>query len=169
MTPAPAEAARNIRNAMVLRLLLILIPLAARAAVPDPKLWQEYGFENEQTITQNDLTVTAWRFHDSTGALGAILSVPSATARQHYNYVLDFGAHQPTEAEMIGVVSTLKNIDSAPLPSLPGYLPAGPAGKSQRYIIGPVALQRFAPRSRPRLLVFPTARKRRWRSMAIPP
>ena len=139
---------------MVPKLLLILIPLVARAAVPDRQLWQEYGFENEQTITQNDLTVTAWRFHDSTGALGAILSVPSATARQHYNYVLDFGAHQPTEAEMIGVVSTLKNIDSAPLPSLPGYLPAGPADKSQRYIIGPVGLQRFAPQIPPSVAGF---------------
>jgi hypothetical protein len=76
------------------------------------------------------------------------------TARQHYNYVLDFGDHQPTEAELLSVVSTLKNIDSAPLPSLPGFLPANPESNSQRYIIGPVALRRFAPQIPPGVAAF---------------
>src|SRR5689334_13769691 len=112
------------------KLPLTLIALAAQAAPPDPKLWQEYGFQEEKTLG----TVKAYRFQDSTGALGALLSVPSMQARQHYNYVLDFGDHQPTEAELLAVVSTLKNIDSSALPSLPAFMPANPDPSSQRYI-----------------------------------
>jgi hypothetical protein len=129
---------------------LLPFTVCLSAAPPDRQLWQEYGFQNEETLG----SVKAYRFQDSTGALGAILSVPSMMARQHYNYVLDFGDHQPTEAEMLQVVSTLKNIDGAPLPSLPGFLPAGPDDNSQRYIIGPVALQRFAPQIPPGVAGF---------------
>ena len=129
--------------------LLLLTLASAQAAVPDAQLWQEYGFQSEQKIGD----VTAWRFQDSTGALGALLSVPSMTARQHYNYILDFG-HPPTDAEVLAVVPNLKNIDSAPLPSLPGYLPPGPDAGSQRYITGPVALARFAPQISPGIAAF---------------
>jgi hypothetical protein len=130
---------------MALKLLLILISLVAQAAAPDPKLWQEYGFQQEQTLG----AVKAFRFQDSTGALGALLSVPSMQARQHYNYVLDFGDHQPTEAELLAVVAGLKNIDSSTLPSLPTFMPPNPEPSSQRYITGPVALSRFAPQIPP--------------------
>src|SRR6266496_4806200 len=153
MTPARAEAGRNTKSVMAPKTFAFcLLPFAfcLLAAPPDPQLWQEYGFQQEQKIG----TVTAWRFQDSTGALGALLSVPSTSARQHYNYVLDFGDHQPTEAELVAVVSTLKNIDSAPLPSLPGYLPADPQPNTRRYITGPVALARFAPQIPPGAAAF---------------
>ena len=132
------------------KLPLILLALAAQAAVPDQPLWQEYGFQKEETLG----AVKAYRFQDSTGAMGALLSMPSTMARQHYNYVLDFGDHQPTDAEMLATVPTLKNIDSAPLPSLPGYLPPDAADRSQRYITGPVALARFAPQIPPGVAAF---------------
>ena len=95
MTPAPAEAARNSKSAMVHRLTLLLLVWPAvvlpavwpddfagakrssrgPVAVTEPALWEEFGFQDGETAQYAagalKFQAVSYRFLDSTGALGA--------------------------------------------------------------------------------------------------
>ena len=137
---------------------------AKQVAPPDPALYQEYGFEAAEQAdfsspTLGRLTVTAWRFHDSTGAMAAAQAQRPAPAGQQLdsfaNYVFLFNPKPPGEAELDQLHSALPRVENSPLPVLKEYLPAdGLIPDSPRYVLGPVSLAKFEPRISPSLAAF---------------
>src|SRR5205814_384293 len=63
--------------------------------------------------------------------------------------------HKPDTPELVSLVSGLKSVDGSPLPALPGFLPASNlVPNSQRYILGPAGLAKFAPGISPSTVGF---------------
>jgi hypothetical protein len=140
---------------------------ATPVTLTDQALWQEYGFQQGEKATyeggDEKFTVTAWRLQDATGALGAfdwqrpadaVKSSLAELAAQtddgllvvHDNYLLFFAGYKPDNAELIALAAGLKNVDTSPLPTLPGFVPtAGLIPNSERYVLGPAGLAKFAP------------------------
>lgn len=133
---------------------------------PDRALWDEYGLKEAEkaqyTAGDKKLAVTAWRLQDSTGALGAFewQRPADATASKyvklgavtghaillaHGNYLFSLeGDWQPVD--LAAITEQLKNVDGSPLPDLMDYLPAQSLiPNSERYVLGPVGLEKFAP------------------------
>lgn len=133
---------------------------------PDQALNDEYGIEaTEQadySAPQNrKFTATAWRSRDTTGAMalfqarrpaGAVykkladLTVTTSDGFifAHGNYVFQLTGKLPAQADLDPVLAQLPKLEQSPLPALIGYLPsAGLVPNSERYIIGPVSLDRF--------------------------
>src|SRR5579862_4104502 len=149
---------------------------AQPVTLTDRPLWNEYGFQEGETATYQSadtkFAVTAWRLQDATGALGAFEwqrpadSKPSSLAELaattadgvllvHHNYLISFAGHQPAAGELVALAGSLKNVDSAPAPTLPGFLPAANrVPNSERYIVGPVGLTKFAPGIAPSTVGF---------------
>ncbi len=161
-------------------------------AIPDQELYNEYGLvATEQaeyaapttgastgapgTTGQGKpahFTATAWRFHDSTGAMavfqarrpsGATPAKVAELASQTSdgvilafgNYVFQFTGSVPAAEELEDLYNHLPELEQAPLPALPGFLPKdGLIPNSERYVVGPVSLQRFEPRIPPSLAAF---------------
>jgi hypothetical protein len=140
----------------------------ASAPVTDKPLWEEYGLkESEHATYQNGsdkFTATAWRLQDPTAALAAFdWQRPASSQRAkaaatavlaaetddsllvvHGNYLLSFNGYKPVPAELAMIFDALKNVDTTPLPTLPGHLPDQDlVPNSERYVIGPTSLQRF--------------------------
>ncbi len=137
------------------------------AAVSDRSLWNEYRLKGSETASYKDgnasFTATVFQLGDTTSALGvfdwhrdpkATLSKAAPLAAQtpdslmvaQGNYVLLFSGYKPSADELNSVLTSLKNVDTTTLPTLPGYLPADNLQpNSQRYVTGPVSLERFYP------------------------
>ena len=137
----------------------------AAPALADRPIWDEYGLKESETAAyesgKKKLTATLWRLQDSTGAFGAFewqrhpQAKPSAIAKlasesptgllvAHGNYLLSLEGYKPTLEELAAVLGGLANVDATSLPVLPGYLPAeGLVPNSERYVIGPAALEKF--------------------------
>ena len=144
--------------------------------VSDRPLWDEYGLQHaeqaEYESGSRKFTATAYQLQDSTGALGifdwqrpsgsrasalAKLAVEAGDSVMlaHGNYVLLFQGYKPTVAEIGNLYQTLPKLDQSPLPTLSGYLPENKlVPNSQRYITGPVALERFNPGIPPSTAAF---------------
>jgi hypothetical protein len=142
----------------------------------DRPLWDEYGLKESETGVFEDgrkkLNATAWRLQDPTGALGAFdwqrpaKSKPSATAKlavetaggilvAHGNYVIAIEGYKPTAEEVAALLGSLNKVDVTALPVLPRYLPAeGRIPNSERYVLGPVALERFTGAIPPSVAAF---------------
>ena len=136
-----------------------------QAALSDQPLWDELGLkESESAVYQNGkatMTATAYRLQDTTAALSAfdwrrppdakpssLANLAVQTAKGvllvHGNYLLAVEGYQPSAAELGPVLDGLLDVDGTTLPILPGYLPSeNLVPNSERYIIGPVALQKF--------------------------
>src|SRR6185503_19513078 len=72
---------------------------------------------------------------------------PNGLTLVYGNYVFEFGGTIPGTAELNQIYAHLPRWNNSPLPALPGFLPAdGLIPNSERYILGPVSLQRFEPR-----------------------
>jgi hypothetical protein len=135
---------------------------------PDEALYAEYGIEaTEQadySAPQNrKFTATAWRSRDTTGAMalfqarrpaGAVyqkladLSVTTSDGQifARGNYVFQLTGKLPPQADLDPIYAQLPKLEQSPLPALIGYLPsAGLVPNSERYIMGPVSLDRFGP------------------------
>ena len=152
-----------------------------RAAVTQPALadrpvWDEYGLKEAETATYRNgtatLTLTAWRLQDTTGSLAAFqwqrpsnsqpskLAPLSAETRDAFlwvegQYLLLASGAKPTAEMIVAVDHALKNLDSTPLPVLPGYLPAEDrVPNSERYVTGAAGLARFYPGIAPSLAGF---------------
>ncbi|HEY4363222.1 MAG TPA: hypothetical protein VGN17_19795 [Bryobacteraceae bacterium] len=132
-------------------------------AAPDPALFQEYGFEAAEQAeftspTLGKITASAWRFHDSTGAMAAAQSQRPPKSGQldsFANYVFLFDPKPLGEAELDQLHKVLPRIENSPLPVLKDYLPAdGLIPNSPRYVVGPVSLAKFEPRISPSLAAF---------------
>ncbi len=145
-------------------------------AISDRALWDEYGLKEAETARfENEgtrFTVTAYRLLDTTGSMAAFqwqrpaeskpskiapmaAETPDSLLAVHGNYVIAFTGYKPSADEWKELSDGLKNVDTTPLPVLPGYLPAeGLATNSERYVTGPVGLEKFAPSISPSVAGF---------------
>lgn len=145
--------------------------------IPDQALFEEYGLEatEQADYTAPDkkrFTATAWRTHDSTGAMALFESrrPPGATVAnfaplsvhtsdgiifEYGNYVLQFTGGQPAPDDLPAFYAQLPRLEQSALPALIRYLPAeGLVPNSERYLLGPVSLQRFEPAIAPSVAAF---------------
>ncbi|MGE5568060.1 MAG: DUF6599 family protein [Rhodospirillales bacterium] len=142
--------------------------------VKDKALWSEYGLEHseqaEYALGEKKFTATGYRLHDPTGALAAFLWQRPADAKPsqlasaavetsdgvmlvYYNYLLQFAGWKPAVADLEPFLRELRPVNAAEFPR--SYLPAGGlAPNSTRYILGPLALDRFVPRIPPSVAAF---------------
>jgi hypothetical protein len=148
---------------------------ASAAAVPDRKVWQEYGLQASETAEYTALatkySISAYRFADATGALAAFdqsrpedakplegTGLSAANAKEELvavgNYLFIFNNYKPKPEELNHIVGTVPLYEQSPLPTLPKYLPAGAEPNSERYITGPDSLARFAPEIPPSTAAF---------------
>lgn len=148
---------------------------AAAAAVPDQRLWQEYGLQDSETAPYaangQTYTISAYRFNDAAGVLGAfyqvrppdakpleLTGVGAANATDEVvgvgNYLFIFRNYKPKPEELNHVVGTAPKYAQSPLPTLRNHLPPGFQPNSDRYITGPESLTRFAPQISPSTAAF---------------
>lgn len=145
-------------------------------SLPDFPLYNEYGFEaGEQadyTSPEKRFTATAWRFRDSTGAMAFFESrrPPGATPSKlsklavttsdgtifaYGNYVFQFTGGLPGSDELNLIYFQVPKLEQSPLPVLMSMLPAeNLVPNSERYILGPVSLERFEPGISPSAAAF---------------
>lgn len=142
----------------------------------DPAIWNEYGLKESEVARYDDgstkITVTGYRFADSTGAMAAFQwqrpadAKPSTAGDQAVqtahglilafgSYLLSFQDHIPPAEELTPFLASLHNVDGSPLPSLPGFFPSdGLVPNSQRYVMGPASLAKFDPAISPSVAGF---------------
>jgi hypothetical protein len=152
-----------------------------RTAVSQPTLngrdlWDEYGLRDYESATyQNDAAkfiATAYQLQDSTGAMAAFnwqrpAEAKVSRAADHAaetatglivlrgNYLLSFEGYKPSAPELAALGDALIHVDGTPLPTLPGFLPAQDlVANSDRYITGPMGLQKFDPAIPPSVAAF---------------
>ena len=145
--------------------------------VPDQALYDEYGLEATEAADYNapgskKFSAFAWRMHDSTGAMALFQSrrPPGAVAAKfaplavttsdgiifaYGNYVLQFTGSYPDPVTLEPFYKQLPKLENSSLPVVGSYLPTqGMVQNSERYILGPVSLQRFDPGIPPSLAAF---------------
>ena len=151
-------------------------PLAAQ----DPVLYQEFGFISAEQAPytapsgkgDKRFSVSAWRLHDSTGALALFEARRSALATPaklsalsaktpdgaifaYGNYVFQVVGDVPEQKDLELLFIQLPQLDNAPLPALAANLPHDNLiANSERYVLGPASLARFEPRIAPSLAAF---------------
>ena len=146
-------------------------------ATPDAALYSEFGFQQAEQVTcssgSRQFTALAWRMRDSTGALALFQALRPADAAPATvtdmaaqigpdglliataNYVIRFAGRIPTKEEVDALAGKLPQTEHSALPTLAGVLPAEDLiPNSQRYVLGPVSLERFEPRISPSLAAF---------------
>ena len=134
-------------------------------ALPDQPLYDEYGIDATEQADytgpqKQRFSATAWRFRDTTGAMalfqarrpaGAVykhLADLTATTSDglifaHGNYLFQLTGKLPAQADLELFFAQLPKLEQSPLPALIGYLPSsGLIPNSERYIVGPVSLDR---------------------------
>jgi hypothetical protein len=149
---------------------------ASKPAITDQPIWKEYGLKSSETAAYQNgpakFTATLWQLQDTTGALAAfewqrpVSATPSTAAKLaaetpdslllvYGNYLLNFTGYKPSKTELDDLTALLRNVDQTVLPVLPSYLPSdGLVPNSERYIVGPASLQKFAPGISPSLAAF---------------
>ena len=149
---------------------------AKPAVVSDRPLWDEFGLQQAEQagyeFKAQKFTGTAYRLQDSTGALAAFdwqrpsdakvsalgklaVEAGDSVTVAYGNYLLRFEGYKPSVSEIDALVQTLPKLEQSPLPALSGYLPdKGLVPNSERYILGPVGLDRFAPAVSPSTAAF---------------
>ncbi len=146
-------------------------------AINDPSLSGEYGLDaTEQadyaTPAGKKFSVTAWRFKDATGAMSMFQAARSSNAVYaklsdltattpdgmlfaHGNYLFVISGDVPARADLAPLFAQLPKLEQSPMPALIGYLPsAGLEPNSERYIVGPVSLDRVDSRIPPSAAAF---------------
>jgi len=145
--------------------------------IPDQQLYEEYGLEETEAAEftapdKKHFSAVAWRLHDSTDALalfqfrrppGAVPATFAALAVRtsdgviftYGNYVFQFTGDFPDPSTLTEFYGHLSKLENSPLPALSSYLPKeGLVANSERYILGPVSLQRFEPAIPPSVAAF---------------
>lgn len=145
-------------------------------ALADRALWDEYGLlqaeQAEYAGCANRFQVEVYRFKDSTGAMAAFqwhrpadgrasklapLSVETANGALlvYHNYLLRFTRWKPAANDLPPLLGALRDVNQSPLPTLQDYLPAGNlVPGSERYVLGPVGLEKFESRVPPSVAAF---------------
>lgn len=143
---------------------------------PDPELYKEYGFQEAESANFSGpggtYSIAGWKVRDSTGALAlyearvpaqatpaklAPLSAntPDGSMIAYGNFVFEYSGKRPVKDDVEQLLIQLKQVERSPLPTLIGYLPKEDLiPNSERYILGPVSLERFAPKITPSLAAF---------------
>jgi hypothetical protein len=136
-------------------------------SLPDRPLYAEFGLDSTEQADYRSgskkFSATVWRFHDSTGALAMFdtrrpegsttsgltslaVHTSDGTIFAVGNYLFQVTGDLPPQADLKLLFAHLPKVDQTPLPALMTFLPPeGLVPNSQRYIIGPVSLARFAP------------------------
>jgi hypothetical protein len=149
---------------------------ASKPAISDQPIWTEYGLKESETAAYQNgdakFTATAWQLPDTTGSMAAFqwqrpaAAKPSTLAKLaaetsdslllvYGNYLLSFDGYKPSKEEIDALIGTFHNVDLTVLPVLASYLPSGGlVANSERYIVGPASLQKFAPGVSPSLAAF---------------
>ena len=148
----------------------------SQAVLADRPLWDEYGLKDSETARfengADKFTATVYRLQDTTAALAAFdwqrpaKSTPSKAASLaaetsdgllfvHGNFLLSFEGYKPGAVDLDAVTQALRNVDTTSLPALPGYFPSRDlVPNTERYVIGPAGLQKFAPGIPPSVAAF---------------
>ncbi|MBZ5603824.1 MAG: hypothetical protein LAO79_16110 [Acidobacteriia bacterium] len=143
-------------------------------AAPDQSLYDEYGFDSTEQADYvagtRRFAATTWRFHDSTGAMAMFearrpaLATRSAVAKlavqtsdgiifAYGNYLFQLTGAVPPDVSVF--YADLPKLEQSPLPALYGDLPPEDLiPNSERYVVGPVSLDRFFPGLAPSLAAF---------------
>lgn len=150
---------------------LIQVPLA------DRPLMDEYGLQETEATdysaeTGDGFTVEGWRMRNSTGAMALFQTMRPADFRvsdldelavvannvtliAHGNHLFRFTGRTPTREELDELYFQLPLLDRSSLPTVVNYLPSdGLVPGTGRYLSGPEALDRFAPRIPPSAAAF---------------
>jgi hypothetical protein len=145
--------------------------------VPDRDLYDEYGLEatEQADYTAPDgrrFSALGWRMHDSTGAMALFEARrPSGAVTSDYadlavrtsdgiiftfgNYVFQVTGNVPEPAMIQPLFAHLPKLENSPLPLVYGILPKdGLVPNSERYILGPVSLERVDPAIPPSVAAF---------------
>jgi hypothetical protein len=144
--------------------------------ITDKDLWDEYGLDLAEQALYTDgpkkLTATAWRMKDPTGAWAVFqwirpseakpskiadnaVNTPKGAIVNFGNYVLQFEGPIPARAELAQIGGALPRLDQSSLPPLRDYIPAKSlVPNSERYVVGPVSLARFANAISPSIAAF---------------
>jgi hypothetical protein len=145
--------------------------------VPDRALYDEYGLEATEAADytgpgQKRFAAVGWHLHDSTGAMALFqFHRPSGAVPANFaplavktsdgiifaygNYVFQFTGAYPDPATLAPFYQQLTKLENSPLPVLSSYLPTESiVANSERYILGPVSLQRFDPAIPPSVAAF---------------
>ncbi len=145
----------------------------------DEAVWDEYGFQQAEEADYAAKTpgpaafrARAYRLRDPTGALAAFQWQRPAKAQPsklgtlavetsdgvmlaYGNYLFDFRGYKPQVAELEALFDRLPRLDQSAVPTLPSYLPArGLVANSERYVVGPESLAKFAPGIPPSMAAF---------------
>jgi hypothetical protein len=146
-------------------------------SAPDRELDNEYGIQATEAADytaaeKKHFAATAWRFLNSTGAMAMFearrppKATPSKMAKlavatsdgvifTYGNYLLQLTGSLPGEAELNQLYDQLPLLEQSALPLVIDALPAeGLIPNSERYIQGPVSLQRYAPAIPPSVAAF---------------
>jgi hypothetical protein len=143
---------------------------------PDLPLLDEFGLDAteqaEYASGKLHFNATAWRFHDPTGAMAFFESKRPSGAKPakitnlsvstsdgvifaYGNYVFQVTGNLPPPDTFAELYARVPKLDESPLPTLLGELPAdGLVPNSERYILGPVSLDRFDPKISPSVAAF---------------
>ncbi len=145
--------------------------------IPDQPLYDEYGLEATEAADyaapdKKSFSAVGWRLHDSTGALALFqFRRPSGAVPADFaplavktsdgiifafgNYVFQFTGAYPDPASLTPFYQQLAKVENSPLPRLASILPKEDlVSNSERYILGPVSLQRFEPSIPPSVAAF---------------
>jgi hypothetical protein len=127
----------------------------------DRPLWDEYGFDMAEEAAyqgpSGSFTALAYRFKDSTGAhaAGQWLRAQGGAYQTKGNYLYRIDGSQPDEGALQQFLNDLPKLEQSPLPAVSGYIPgANRVARSERYILGPVSLERFVPGVTPSVAAF---------------
>ena len=140
---------------------------SAPAEITDRPLWDEYGLAEAETARYEaggrTIEATAWKMGDSTGAFAAFQWQQPAGARSleigqaaagtasetlvvEGSYLLRFQGFRPKPGELRALAATLPGMRHTTLPVVAGFLPpTGRIAGSERYLLGPVGLEKFFP------------------------
>lgn len=143
---------------------------------PDAALMDEFGLEASEQAAygspSKSFNATAWRFRDSTGAMAFFESKRPSGAKPdkisdlavrtsdgvifaYGNYVLELTGEVPPADVLAELYDHLPLLQQSPLPTLLGDLPATDlVANSERYILGPVSLDRYDPKIAPSVAAF---------------
>jgi hypothetical protein len=146
------------------------------AAIADRELYSEFGLQESERAEflagAQRFAATGWRMLDPTGALALFESLRPANAPQaplaalsartadgvivvYGNYVLQFAGVVPDKRQLDEIYNQLPQLGHSPLPALVGFLPQeNLIANSERYVLGPVSLERFEPRISPSVAAF---------------
>lgn len=143
---------------------------------PDPEFYKELGFKEAEQAEfsgpDGSFRVSGWRVVDSTAALALYearrpasatrsgvaklaAKTPDGLITAYGNFVLEYAGRTPNADELDELLVRLKNVERSVLPTLIQYLPDEDLiPNSERYILGPVALERFLPQVPPSMVAF---------------